>query len=477
MKNPSPFPFKTNNGIKWTPACSKNQTVMPNSRQIALDILLQVKRYQQPVDHWLATMAVLIDQLGRSDRALVHALVYGTLRWQMKLDHIIDHLADKPGKIDERVRIILRMALFQIHHMDRIPISAAVNTAVELAKQNKRKWASGFVNGLLRRATASGNSIRLPDETSSPECHLSVAQSLPVWLAERWIGRWGKDEAQRLAKAINTIPDITIRANTLKTDRDGLMAAIADSAEIVRKTMRSPDGVVVSKLDRPFHQWDIFQQGWFQVQDEAAQLVTHLLDPQPGHYVWDTCAGLGTKTGHIGQRLRNRGSILATDMQPAKLQRLQEEMVRLGVTTVSTRVLDLTGLTTRDDLPKFDRILVDAPCSGLGVLQKNPDGKWRLSADDLIRFQKRQLELLERTAPHLRTGGILVYAVCSFEPEENESVINAFLQKHPGFAINPPENIFEATFGDTLTSNGWISTQPHRHGMDGFFAAALIRHT
>ncbi len=450
---------------------------MLKARQIAFDILLQVNRSQQPVDHWLEAGSAGIDQLNRPDRALVHALVYGTLRWQLQLDHMIDHLAEKPNKIDERVRIILRMALFQIHHMDRMPDSAAVNTAVELAKQNRRKWASGFVNGLLRRAASTDNPIQLPDKSSAPACRLAVDQSLPVWLLERWIERWGNDEALQLATAINTIPDITIRANTLKTDRDGLITAIGDLAFKVKKTLRSPDGVVLTKPGRPFHQWEIFQQGWFQVQDEAAQLVTLLLDPQPGHRVWDTCAGLGTKTGHIGQRLRNNGTILATDIQSAKLERLQKEMVRLGVSTVSTRPMDLTALPPKGDLPQFDRILVDAPCSGLGVLQKNPDGKWRLTADDLLLFQKRQLVLLEQTAPHLRKGGIIVYAVCSFEPEENESVINAFLQKHPGFAIHSPENIIVETFGDTLTSNGWISTLPHRHGVDGFFAAALIRHT
>lgn len=450
---------------------------MTDARQIAFDILTAVNQRRYPLDHWLEVMSPKIDRLTRADRSLLHALVFGVLRWQINLDHIIDQLADKPHKIDDRVRIILRLALFQMVHMDRIPHSAAVNTAVQIAKQNRVKWASGFVNGLLRRASRMGGQVTRPDPSKHPARALSIDHAIPLWLASRWLERWGVDETRQLCGAINRVPDITLRTNTLKTDRNTLKAAVTSEAEQVRDTARSPEGVVISKPINPIGQWEAFQKGWFQVQDEAAQLVTHLLSPEPDHNVWDVCAGLGTKTAHIVQLMQNRGKVLATDLQAAKLTKLTQEMQRLGVTIVSTQVIDATKPMQYNEWPAFDRILVDAPCSGLGVLQKNPDGKWRHAPEDLVQFHQRQLTLIDQIACHLRPGGIMVYSVCSFEPEENEAVVNAFLQKHPEFAIHLPDTTLDETLGDTLTPNGWIRTLPHRHGIDGFFAAALIRRT
>ncbi|MBI5897338.1 MAG: 16S rRNA (cytosine(967)-C(5))-methyltransferase RsmB [Desulfobacterales bacterium] len=447
---------------------------MSSARQIAFDLLRHTNDGRYPLDHWLDQSEPRLRALSRADRALVHALVYGTLRWQGRLDFIIDHLADKPGKIDLRARIILRIALFQMHHMDRIPEAAAVHSAVELAKKNRLQWAAGFINGLLRRA-ARRPLIPFPDFTKVPDQALAVTLSFPHWLTTRWLSRWGPDETWRLCEAINRVPSLTLRANTLKIDRPALMEALQVEAAQVQSTPHAPAGVTITALNRPISQWPSFQQGWFQVQDEAAQLVVHMLAPQPGETVWDACAGLGTKTAHIAQRMNNQGHLLASDLNPFKLDRLTEEMGRLGVTIVTCRALDLTA-EGPSDWPAFDRILVDAPCSGLGVLQKNPDGKWRITAQDLARYQHRQVALLARAAPHLRAGGLLVYAVCSFEPEENEAVMKAFLQNHPDFAIHHPGTRAAVDFQPALlTPEGCLSTLPHRHLMDGFFAAAFTK--
>ncbi|MFZ1983680.1 MAG: 16S rRNA (cytosine(967)-C(5))-methyltransferase RsmB [Desulfatitalea sp.] len=446
------------------------------ARRIAFDILNRVYEGRYPLDHWLDQADSRLMALGRADRALVHALVYGTLRWQSRLDYTIDHLASKPAKIDLRVRTILRLALFQIQHMDRIPDSAAVHSAVELAKESRLFWAAGFINGLLRRAAARAP-IAWPDPNETPDLSMATQYSFPSWLTARWIARWGVEETQRLCEAINTIPSVTLRTNTLKTDRAVLMAAIQTEAAQIQATPYAPEGVTISTLARPIPQWSTFEQGWFQVQDEAAQLVAHLLSPLPGETIWDACAGLGTKTAHVAQLMKNQGRLLASDLNPSKLNRLAREMQRLGISIVTCRSMDLTAPGVDTDLPHFDRILVDAPCSGLGVLQKNPDGKWKVAAEDLVRNQERQITLLERTATHLRAGGLLVYAVCSFEPEENTAVVNAFLQKHPEFAIQPPgmRPIADAQPHALLTPEGWLNTFPHRHRMDGFFAVAFIK--
>jgi 16S rRNA (cytosine967-C5)-methyltransferase len=449
---------------------------MTNARQIAFDLLNQVSLGRQPLDYWLDEAEPRITPLNKADRALVHALVYGTLRWQSRLDYCIDHLASKPGKIDAQVRIILRMALFQMQHLDRIPVSAAVHTAVEMTKQNEHAWSAGFVNGLLRNAIRNQATIPWPDPTVAPELALAVRHALPRWLAKRWLARFGPHESGQLGDAINSIPPITLRANSLKTDRANLLAAIGEETLNAVPTEHTPEGIVLNGVARPLPQWRAFQDGWFQVQDEAAQLVAHFMAPLPGEAIWDACAGLGTKTAHLAQLMDNRGTLIATDLNAGKLDRLNKEMQRLGVDIVSSRRIDLEGpCTALDDLPLFDRILVDAPCSGLGVLQKNPDGKWTVNRADLKRCQRRQIALLDKAGRYLRPGGILVYAVCSFEPEENEAVVNAFLQNRPEFVIHSPSMNRVTRSDRVLTPRGWLNTFPHRHRMDGFFAAAFVK--
>jgi 16S rRNA (cytosine967-C5)-methyltransferase len=447
-----------------------------SARRIAYDVLFQSITGPHTLDYQLDAAEARIARLRAADRALTHALVYGTLRWQARLDYQIDRLARKPQKIDLRTRIILRIALFQMHHMDRVPDSALVHTAVELTREIGRTWDAGFVNGILRRAAAVRENIDWPDMQSAPEIALSVRHSFPRWLSARWIERFGPEQALRLCEAINTVPPITIRTNTLKTDRERLIEAIGAEIRRIDATAHSPEGIMLSGFNNPISEWNAFQNGWFQVQDEGAQMISHALSPEPGETIWDACAGLGTKSAHLAQLMHNQGAVLATDRHAFKLERLTREMQRLGITIAKTRCTDLTAGRVLSDLPRFDRILVDAPCSGLGVLRKNPDGKWKVSPDDLVSNHQRQLSILETTCRHLRSGGMLLYAVCSFEPEENEDVVKAFLQKHPEFAIQPVMMKPETRSEHLLTPEGWFRTYPHRHGMDGFFAAAMVKH-
>jgi 16S rRNA (cytosine967-C5)-methyltransferase len=349
-----------------------------------------------------------------------------------------------------------------------------VHTSVELVKQSGRTWDAGFVNGLLRRAAAR-EAVEWPDPDSSPGMAVAARHALPLWLAARWIDRFGIDETVRLCEAVNTVPAITLRVNTLKTDRVRLTEAVRAEVRQIAPAAHTPEGVTLSGLHRPVTEWPAFRDGWFQVQDEAAQMIAHLVSPEPGHTVWDACAGLGTKTAHLAQLMRNEGAIWATDRHAGKLERLQDEMRRLGVTITTCRRLDATAAGALAGLPRFDRILVDAPCSGLGVLQKNPDGKWKVTRADLESNRKRQLTILENACALLRMGGRLIYAVCSFEPEETLEVVKAFLQNHPDFAIHPPMIKSDVCFERVLTPEGWLKTYPHRHGMDGFHAVALVR--
>jgi 16S rRNA (cytosine967-C5)-methyltransferase len=448
---------------------------MSQARAIAADLLNSLLDRRQTLDQLLDRADSLILGLNKPDRALVHALVFGVQRWQGRLDWIIDHLAVRNRKMDPQVRTILRLGLFQIQFLQRIPASAAVNTSVELAKNSGRKWAAGFVNGLLRGAIRRADQIPLPDPEKEPLAHLAVTHAFPQWLISRWVNRWGAEATDALCRTVNTVPETTLRANTLRISRRELMAAVLPEAEAVRETRYSPEGVALTRLHRPLTQWPAFQEGWFQVQGEAAQITSRFLGPRPGETVWDVCAGLGTKTAHMAQLMKNQGRIVATDLYGHKLEKLDREMNRLGVTIVESAPLDLTASDPKLHPGAFDRILLDAPCSGLGVLQKNPDGKWRSTPRDIQRNSARQLDLLTQAAPFLKTGGILVYAVCSLEPEENEQVVDAFLQKHPEFAIHPRSPVKIDRINSLLTPRGFLSTIPHLSKLDGFFAAALIK--
>lgn len=449
---------------------------MTSARYLAFDILRQVSTGEHTLDYWLERRQNTIDRMNRADRALLHALVYGVLRWQGRMDWIVDQLAAKPGKkIDQRIRIILRLGLFQLLHLDRIPPSAAVNTSVELTKGCGCSWARGFVNSILRSASAKTMGFPLPRIEDDPVHAFGVRHSFPAWLIERWLERYGIEQTGALCKSINTIPPLTLRVNTLKADRETVIRQIRPLAREVTATRYSADGILLRSPDSPMNQWSAYKTGCFQVQSEGSQLVACMLDAKPGHSVWDACAGLGTKTAQIAQHLKNRGNIVATDLSQSKLNRLDAEMQRLGARIVTAKVLDASRVCATMEPDRFDRILLDAPCSGLGVLQKNPDGKWHLQPEDINRCARIQTAILDNAAACLKPCGILVYAVCSTEPEETTDIVRAFLQKHREFAIYRSETAPWADADTLRTPEGFLATQPHHHNLEGFFAAALIK--
>ena len=372
------------------------------------------------------------------------------------------------------MRNLLRLGLFQICHLDRVPSAAAVNTSVQLAKAIGQGRKAGFVNALLRNAARDHASVPLPDPETAPDTHLAVAHALPRWLVRRWLKRFGFEETATLGAALTAQPPITVRTNTLRSTPGPLGEALARVASVA-PSIYTPLAIRLTQVAAPPSTWPALLGGECQVQDEAAQLVGDLLNPQPGDTVLDACAGLGGKTGHLGQMMKNRGRLLAVDVIAKKLQRLDREMGRLGIECVETYPLDMENPDALDGLPRFDRILLDAPCSGLGVLRRNPDTKWRRTSKDLVRYRDRQERLLAALAPHLRPGGRLVYAVCSMEPEENQTVIDAFLNSHPDFVIDRATDGLTPPAAALMDERGTLATYPHRHGMDGFFMVALTR--
>ncbi|SMC46802.1 16S rRNA (cytosine967-C5)-methyltransferase [Desulfocicer vacuolatum DSM 3385] len=455
-----------------------NITVEHEPRQLAWMVLKESTLSQKTLDQTLEAFSLPLESLKKRDRALANALIHGTLRWKGHLDWIIAAFSrTKPEQVDPEVMWLLRMALFQIIHMDKIPTSAAVNTAVNVAKFHIHKGAAGFTNAVLRKAATHWQSVAPPDPDLTPELFVAVEKSIPLWLARRWITRFGMEKTMALGDAVNEIPPITLRVNTLKTCRDDLINALSSHAHRVWQTPYSSLGISLKKPSMPIHELPAFKAGEFQVQDEAAQLVTaRFLDPQPGERILDACAGLGGKTGHIAQLMENRGTIVAGDTDPGKLNQLDQEMKRLGIDMVSTRKINLLKTETLDFNTHFHRVLVDAPCSGLGVLRRNPDTRWKRTKKDVARLAVRQEKMLFNAADLVAPGGTLVYAVCSCEPRENQTVIQNFLDRKKEFTIK----VKAASPHDSgtplpLSPQGMFCTWPDALEMDGFFAVALQR--
>jgi 16S rRNA (cytosine967-C5)-methyltransferase len=446
-----------------------------NPRLAAFDILIRIEKERSFAD-------ILIDRelskgdLKGPDRGLLTELVYGVLRRRGTLDHIVNQFSrQKVEKLERIVLILLRLGLYQALFLDRIPVSAAVNETVKLAKVLAPR-AAGFINALLRRADREKDDIRYPDRQRDPVGYLSARHSHPHWIIARWIEQIGQEEAESLAKAMSAAPPMTIRTNTLKITRNALIAGLAAEGASAVATHFSPDGLNITSRT-PLVGLPGFREGLFTIQDESSQLAAIFLAPLPGERVLDLCAAPGGKTTHLAQLMNNHGAIIACDTAMRKLALIEENTRRLGITIITTLHRDATKNlpeSGRDPLAadRFDRVLVDAPCSGLGVLRRNPEGKWWKTPADVTERASRQKTILLHGAVLLKDGGTLLYAVCSTAPEENEAVIADFLSKRPDFMLEDLGTLFPA-YAELITKEGFFRSWPHRHGMDGFFAARL----
>ena len=436
------------------------------ARYEALRILVRVEQDRAFAD--IALEHALDDaKLDPRDAALCTEIVYGTLRWRRHLDwRLGPHLKRPLAKLDPWVRNLLRLTAYQIFYLDRVPHWAAVDEAVSLARLKARTpGPAEFVNAVLRALTRASAPPSLP--ASSIEA-LATRLSFPDWIASRWVHRHGSAEAEKLMAAMNERPPVTIRANLLRVTRDDLARRVRDEelAE-TRPTALAPEGLVV--LRGTVAGWAAFAEGWCTIQDEASMLIARLVDPQPGELVADVCAAPGTKTTHLAELMGNRGKILAMDPHAGRLKLLAGAAARLGATIIEAHTGPVTTFAPHWPM-RCDRVLVDAPCSNLGVLRRNPDVKWRRTEEDVRRLAEKQRGILGAAASLVKPGGRLVYATCSLEPEENESVIGAFLDTHAGWQAERP-----ADFPVAPDAAGFIRCLPHVHGTDGFTAIRLAR--
>ncbi|HOD35282.1 MAG TPA: 16S rRNA (cytosine(967)-C(5))-methyltransferase RsmB [Syntrophales bacterium] len=451
----------------------RQQNARGNPRRVAVDILNRVEKDQAFAEPLLdrALSGNAIEK--PSDRSLLTQLVYGTLRMKGRLDWVLEKLYDgPPADLESSLKNVIRVGLYQITCLDRIPDYAAVDEAVETAKRI-RPGRAALVNALLRNAIRKGKIIKPPDYDRDPALHIAIVHSHPLWLVRRWIDLFGAEDTLMLCRANNENPPLTLRTNTLKTSRDNVLRGLREEGIEAQATAFSPDGVTLpSGLARPIRQLDLFRRGLIHVQDEASQLIAHLVNPRPGEKIADLCCGTGGKTTHMAERMKNDGRILAVDLNGKKIRALEANARRLGIRIIETRRGDVSRPSEIPPPAAFDRVLLDAPCSGLGTLRRNPEIKWRLTEEALSAFPLLQFNLLRSASCCVKRGGVLVYSTCSIMPEENDEIIERFLSSRPDFErLDPPGTIPREMIG----ARGQFRSFPHMQGTDGFYGALLSR--
>jgi len=413
-------------------------------------------------------------QLDSRDRGLVTELVYGVLRLRGRIDFALEQFCRQPLKrLQPEVLRLLRLGAYQLLELDRVPSHAAVNSTVELARELELDQATGFLNGVLRSLDRGRAGIDWP----SPENirrYLQHVCSMPVWLSKELMRLLPNAEAQALGEALALAAPQTLRVNTLKTDREQLLKALDDGGHQAHACQFAPEGIIIDQRGEGRLPGDA--EGHYQVQDEASILIAHLLDARPGQRILDCCAAPGGKTTHLAALTDNQSEIIAFDKYPQRLALLEQGAARLGCSSISARQRDLTERPEFAEEQSFDRVLLDAPCSGLGVLRRNPESRWNKSAVTLRELAELQQELLFNVAPLVKPGGKLLYSVCSFSRLETDAVVTTFLAEHPWFVLEDLRAASAPEWHDLFTDQGTLRSYPQRHaGMDAFFAARFQR--
>ena len=410
--------------------------------------------------------------LSSADRRLLTQLVYGIVRRQRTLDALIDQLAKKKAHQQQPdIRVILHIGLYQLRYLHHIPDAAAVHSTVELVKQNRLGRLKGFVNRVLRqylRLSASGT-WHLDHAAALSVTQIGIQHSYPDWIVQVWSEQIGLAETEALCTYLNQPPPLDLRINRLKSSPEALKKALHAMGCVSQALPFLPQAVRLTGATGPITSLPGFDKGEWVVQDSSAQLVSHLLDPQPGETIIDACAAPGGKSTHIAELMQDEGIVWACDRYAARLRKVKANAKRLGLHTIRPHEADSRRIP--DFHQQADRVLLDAPCSGLGTLNRHADARWRQTPERVAELVILQQELLNEAANWVKAGGILVYATCTLHPDENEHNIQHFLATHPTWRIAPPPP--DSPAARFVTPEGWLKVWPHRDQMDGFFMVRL----
>lgn len=445
---------------------------MITARELALKILydIQINKAYTNIE-----LKKQLDktEMSQVDKSFVTELVYGVIKWRLNIDWIIEQLSSvKLRKISPWIINILRLGIYQIKFLEKVPASAAVNESVKLSKKYGHAGSIRYVNGLLRKFNENRNDVTYPDEKDSIK-YLSVVYSHPEWMVKKWIDKFGFEFTKNLCNANNCIPPLSTRVNTLKTDINGLKQALINENVEVEDGLYFDDAVLI-KPNESISNLESFKGGLFQIQDESSMLAGEIADPLPGHIVIDVCAAPGGKSTHLAQIMKNQGKIISRDIHQHKIDLIRNNAKRLGIEIIDAGVFDASNIDPRL-IDVCDRVLVDAPCSGLGIIRRKPDIKWNKQNEnksELIELQKRILKI---SSKYVRRNGALIYSTCTIEEDENIDVVKDFLKNNSNFYLADISKHVPDKLQKDTCRQGYIQIYPNIDNIDGFFVAKMVR--
>ncbi len=415
-----------------------------------------------------------LTELNKLDKALVTEIVYGTLKNLILIDWVLDQfIKTNRNKIKPIIEDLLRCGTYQIMFLDRVPDSAVCNESSELGRKYGHEGIVKFVNGILRNISRSKDKIKYPDKNQEKAKYLSVTYSYPTWIIDKWISEYGESFCEELLKAGNETTDLCVRINSIKTEKEKLMN-ILDKEDISVENGRYLEEALYLKGISALEERKSFTNGYYQVQDESSMLVAHVLNPKPGDFVIDVCSAPGGKSTHIAEIMENQGSVVSRDIHPHKMQLIERNAKRLGIKIIKAEIYDALKLD-ENLVKKADKVLVDAPCSGLGIVRKKPDLKYNNSPSTLKDLEKIQLEILKVSSEYVKKGGVLVYSTCTINDGENINVVERFLDLNKEFFLEDIEEFLPSMLHSETSKLGYVQLFPNVHKIDGFFIARLKR--
>ncbi len=439
-----------------------------NVRAIAMDLLVTIEK-NQSYSNLLLNSTIEKNELSAVDVGLLTELTYGTLQRRMALDFFLKPFIKDNKKLANWIHHLLRLTLYQMVYLDRIPDRAAIYEAVEIAKSRGHKGIASLVNGVLR--TIQRNGLPSLNDVSDPIERLSLETSHPVWLVTRWVNQFGYDKTKKMCEINLTAPMQTARVNLTKISTDECIAMLEEDglqiekSPIIPEAIRSLKGNLASTI--------AFKYGMFTIQDESSMLTAYALGAIQNEYILDACAAPGGKSTHIAEKMNNTGEVISVDLHQHKVRLINDNAKRLGLGNIITSVADSRHLQEKFKLESFDRILLDAPCSGLGVMRRKPDMKYTKTENDIARLSAIQQDLLTSVTPLLKKGGILVYSTCTVDKEENEYTVKTFLKNNPDFQ---GDSTFKSRMPEAIQPliTGYdLQIFPQDFGSDGFYIAVL----
>ena len=412
------------------------------------------------------------NDLKSCDRAFITEIVYGVLKYKERIDYVIGKFSKiKLKKISDWILNILRIGIYQLMFMDRVPVSAAVNESVKLAKRYGHAYSAKFVNGVLRSVAGGIDNIVYPDEKNEPLEYLSVWYSYPKWLVKKCLEDFGYEFTKDFLESSNKKPNFCVRVNLTKTTVDDLVKLLKKEGIIAQKSKIYDRGLIIQNPGNITNN-KLYKEGYFTIQDESSMLVANILNPSRGDMVLDVCAAPGGKTTHIAELMENTGCVYSRDLYEHKVLLIEKAAERLGLSNIKAGVFDAQKLDV-SMCDKMDIVLVDAPCTGLGIIRRKPDIKWKKEICDVGDISNTQYKILKNASKYVKNGGHLVYSTCTIEREENIYIINKFLKEHTNFVPVDITDRVPKDFMCLTAKEGYIELYPNVHKIDGFFIAKM----